>query len=93
MILKVHNYSTHVEYWYDNTPRVWYAMAVNNNGEQVSVTDDAYNRSQILLACEELAKECGDKPADTDQGGLLSMWCDEGRQSLEDSIALVNCTD
>ena len=94
MIAKLHNHSKHVEYWYDTTPRCWYAVPVNNIGIEVGAVLVAVHKKEILRRCKELAFQCGDTPASSPASclklGFDPERPDEDTYSREQSALLVS---
>jgi hypothetical protein len=48
--MKIHKYKydASVEYWYDPYVRVWYAIKVDNDGNQISYCLDSYRKSDLI---------------------------------------------
>ena len=56
--MKIHEFTKAIEYWYDRSPRVWYAMIKDGEGHQIcDGCPDAYTRQEILEICADMAKD------------------------------------
>lgn len=82
-VAKVHKHGTDVEYWYDRTVRVWYAIRVDTEGYQLGDTLDAYHKEDLLNAVDRgllapasvFSKCCRGRVSKSDDGSLYCTSC------------------
>lgn len=45
------------EYWYDRSVRVWFAIPVDDDGNQIGDTVDSYDKSGLLFSVKRYTKD------------------------------------
>lgn len=59
--MKIHNHinkhGIKCEYWYDIYVKVWFAMAVDDDGNQIGDTIDGYRKEDVTRYLDTLAQE------------------------------------